>query len=223
MKHSTAHLKDSGRLLDDLRGSKTALELLFRAGKATEIHERELTKVRPGLDAFEVNGKTLRRRTVLEMIHDARAARELSYAPYSHFNVGAAVLAENQRGFFAIKSGCNIENAAYSPTFCAECTAAVKAVSEGFRRFHAYAVVGGFDDSMPQELRDAAANDYITPCGRCRQVTKEFEVDPCMVIVAKDAGQILLTTLEFLLPAGFGPKSIGADPASYARHGARRK
>ena len=111
-----------------------------------------------------------------------------------------------------------MENAAYSPTFCAECTAAVKAVSDGYRRFRAYAVVGGFDDSMPQSLRDAAANDYITPCGRCRQVTKEFEEDPCMVIVAKDTGLILITTLEFLLPVGFGPKSLGVNAFSYTRH-----
>lgn len=217
MEYNTAHLEDPARLLNDLRSSKTALELLLRAGKAKEIHEHELM-AQLDSSTLEMNGKVLPYQVIYQMIAAARAARELSYAPYSHFNVGAAVLAEKCDGVRKIKSGCNIENAAYSPTFCAECTATVKAVSEGFRLFHAYAVVGGFDDSMPQGLRDAAANDYITPCGRCRQVTKEFEADPCMVIVAKDVGQILVTTLEFLLPVGFGPKSLGTDAASYTRH-----
>lgn len=217
MNHGLSHIEDPRRALHDLYNCVTALSLLLGAGKALEIKEDEFKK---GLDSavLEINGATLPYRTVYQMICDARAAREFSYAPYSHFNVGAAVLAENRNGVQIITSGCNIENAAYSPTFCAECTAAVAAVSKGYRSFLAYAVVGGFDDSMPKAFRDAAADDYITPCGRCRQVTMEFEADHCIVIVAKDTGKILITTLEFLLPAGFGPRSLGTDAASYARH-----
>lgn len=216
MNHSEKHFEDPIHVIQDLLGSKTALELFLKTRKAREISEQDLSA---NLNAgqIDINGKVLPQKVVLQMISDARTAREFSYAPYSHFNVGAAVLAENRSGRQVIKSGCNIENAAYSPTFCAECSATVKAVSEGFRLFHAYAVVGGFDDSIPEDLRKAAASEYITPCGRCRQVTKEFEADPCAVIVAKDTGQILITTLEFLLPIGFGPRNLGTDASSYSR------
>jgi cytidine deaminase len=217
MDHKSLHLTSAEILLRDLYESKSSLDLLLLANKAQEIQEHELIN---GSKTLEVNGGKLSYETAYQMICEARAAREYSYAPYSHFNVGAAILAARKDDTRTIKSGCNVENAAYSPTFCAECTAAVKAVSEGFRLFHAYAVVGGFDESMPQALRDAAADDYITPCGRCRQVTKEFESESCLVIVAKDTGKILVTTLEYLLPVGFGPRTLGIDVNVYSRSAA---
>lgn len=86
------------------------------------------------------------------------------------------------------------------------------------RKFHAYAVVGGFDDSIPKAIRRAAQKEYITPCGSCRQVTNEFEANPCLVIIARDTGEVLITTLEYLLPCGFGPRSLGVEASQYDRH-----
>ena len=95
-----------------------------------------------------------------ELVKLAVEARENSYSPYSHFCVGAALLTADGRVF----TGCNVENAAYSPTICAERTAVVKAVSEGAREFTAIAVVGG----------EGEITDFCTPCGMCRQVLSEF-------------------------------------------------
>ena len=95
-----------------------------------------------------------------ELVKLALEARENSYSPYSHFRVGAALLSADGRVF----TGCNIENAAYSPTICAERTAVVKAVSEGIKDFTAIAVVGG----------EGEIKDFCTPCGVCRQVLSEF-------------------------------------------------
>jgi cytidine deaminase len=95
-----------------------------------------------------------------ELVKLALEARENSYSPYSHFRVGAALLSADGRVF----TGCNIENAAYSPTICAERTAIVKAVSEGIKDFTAIAVVGG----------EGEIKDFCTPCGVCRQVLSEF-------------------------------------------------
>ncbi|OGZ10743.1 MAG: hypothetical protein A3D65_01605 [Candidatus Lloydbacteria bacterium RIFCSPHIGHO2_02_FULL_50_13] len=164
-----------------------------------------------------INGVLLETATIVELIDRARAARDNSYAPYSHFNVGAAILAGNTKGERMIIGGCNVENAAYGDTICAERTAALKAVSEGFRKFFAYAVVGGFDNSMSKILRRLAQKNYITPCGSCRQVTNEFDANPCLVILARDTGEVLMTTLDRLLPAGFGPRSLGVDATIYHR------
>lgn len=95
-----------------------------------------------------------------ELVKLAVKARENSYSPYSHFCVGAALLCADGRVF----TGCNVENAAYSPTICAERTAVVKAVSEGAKDFTAIAVVGG----------EGEIKDFCTPCGVCRQVLSEF-------------------------------------------------
>lgn len=95
------------------------------------------------------------------MIDTALAQLDFSYAPYSGFNVGAALLAKNQ----AVYTGCNIENAAYTPTNCAERTAFFKAVSEGVRDFEAICIVGG---------RNQKPTGYTAPCGVCRQVMMEF-------------------------------------------------
>ncbi|MBI2023068.1 cytidine deaminase [Candidatus Giovannonibacteria bacterium] len=167
---------------------------------------------------LEVNSYRVTYGEISELVAGARKAREFSYAPYSHFNVGASIFAENKSGLFARIGGCNVENASYGETKCAERVAAFKAVSEGFRKFHAFAVVGGFDDSISKDIRRAAQKEYITPCGACRQVTNEFEANPCLVIIARDTGEVLITTLQYLFPCGFGPRSLGMDPARYDRH-----
>lgn len=120
-----------------------------------------------------------------------------SYTPYSHFKVGAALLA----GDGTIYGGCNIENAAYTPSNCAERTAFFKAVSEGVTGFRAIAVVGG---------RDGEVTDYCPPCGVCRQVMREF-CDPLtfLVITARSTEDYRIETLEQVLPKGFGPENLG--------------
>ena len=109
-----------------------------------------------------------------ELITSAIEARKKAYTPYSHFKVGAAVLT----GELRIYTGCNIENAAYSPGICAERNAIYKAVSEGARKLKAIAVVG--------DKEGEAITQYAFPCGVCRQVMREFcNPDEMMVIVAK--------------------------------------
>ena len=116
---------------------------------------------------------------------------ERSYVPYSRFPVGAALLC----GDGAVFTGCNVENAAYGSTICAERTALVKAVSEGRRDgFERLAVVG-------------KSTDYCWPCGACRQMLYEFAPD-LVVLVGRGDGQYFKTTLKELLPHGFGPKSM---------------
>lgn len=134
-----------------------------------------------------------------ELIASAIAARENSYAPYSHYQVGAALLADNGQ----IIRGCNIENAAYTPTNCAERTAFFKAVSEGIRGFRAIAVAGS---PAGEEI-----SQFAYPCGVCRQVMMEF-CDPAsfQVIVAKSQEEYVCMTLEQLLPDGFGPDNLDA-------------
>ena len=95
---------------------------------------------------------------IQELVKTALSMRKMSYTPYSHFNVGAALLGADGK----IYTGCNIENASYTPTNCAERTAFFKAISEGVRDFTAIAIAGGKEDAT--EL------DYCPPCGVCRQV-----------------------------------------------------
>lgn len=132
-----------------------------------------------------------------ELVKQALAARKYAYVPYSKFRVGAAVLAKNG----AIYTGCNIENAAYTPTNCAERTAVFKAVSEGITEFDAIAVCGGPGEAEPE--------DFCTPCGVCRQVLREF-VDPneFLVLLCKGDGSWKEMTLEELLPMGFGKENL---------------
>ena len=132
-----------------------------------------------------------------KLIELALKAREKSYSPYSHFKVGAALLAEDG----SVYSGCNIENASYAPTNCAERTAFFKAVSEGKREFKAIAIVGG--------MAGETSLSYCAPCGVCRQVMIEF-CDPkeFKVIVAIDEKDYHHHTLEEILPFGFGPKDL---------------
>lgn len=114
---------------------------------------------------------------------------QLSYSPYSGFKVGAALLC----GDGEIYTGCNIENAAYSPTNCAERTAFFKAVSEGKRDFKAIAIVGG---------KDGEISDFCYPCGVCRQVMAEF-CDGDFEIITTDSKEIKSHTLKELLPESF--------------------
>jgi len=128
-----------------------------------------------------------------ELIRWAMDAAKNAYAPYSGFTVGAALLAEAG----TVYTGCNIENAAFSPTCCAERVAVFKAVSEGVHRFSAIAVVGTPADGTPR--------DYTAPCGVCRQVLQEF-CDPqtFRVIMAKNEDDYKTLSLGSLLPFGFG-------------------
>lgn len=131
-----------------------------------------------------------------ELIRLALEARERAYVPYSKYMVGAALLTKDG----TVYQGCNIENAAYTPTNCAERTAFFKAVSEGEREFAAIAVVGGYP---------GAPTDYAYPCGVCRQVMMEF-CDPkeFRVITAISEDEYIDKTLEEMLPHGFGPKNL---------------
>lgn len=131
-----------------------------------------------------------------ELVRMAIAARENAYTPYSHFRVGAALLAKDGRVF----TGCNIECASYSPTNCAERTALFKAVSEGVREFSAIAVVGWKEGEI--------CTSFATPCGVCRQMLFEFCGPEMPVIMAKNEDEIMVMTLGELLPVGFGPKDL---------------
>ena len=125
-----------------------------------------------------------------ELVAQAIQMQKRSYVPYSHFPVGAALLCADGTVF----TGCNVENAAYGSTICAERTALVKAVSEGFTDFSAIAITG-------------QGEDYCWPCGSCRQMLYEFS--PAMrVIVSRGEGDVKVLPLTELLPYGFGPHSL---------------
>lgn len=130
------------------------------------------------------------------LIEMALSMRSQSYAPYSHFTVGAALLSESGK----LYTGCNIENAAFTPTNCAERTAFFKAVSEGEREFSAIAISGGKEGEEP--------DDYCAPCGVCRQVMKEFCKEDFKIILVKNENEWKTFTLGELLPEGFGPDNL---------------
>lgn len=128
-----------------------------------------------------------------DLIKSAVEAKKHAYVPYSGFRVGAALLAQDGRIF----TGCNIENAAYSPTICAERTAVAKAVSEGCRNFTAIAVTGD-------------GGDYLPPCGVCRQVLAEFCcLETFTVILANSEEDYREMRLGELLPGAFGKANLG--------------
>ena len=147
--------------------------------------------------------------TDFELVKLALEARTMAYTPYSHHKVGAALLCKDGTVF----KGCNIENAGYTPTNCAERTAVFKAVSEGYKDFDAIAVVGGMDN-----LKDLP---LCAPCGVCRQVLNEFgdpetfriilaevkNVDDLSNIKEEDV-DITVNLLKDILPFGFGPKNL---------------
>ena len=127
----------------------------------------------------------------------ALEARKNAYAPYSHFAVGAALLTKNGK----VYTGCNIENAAFSPTSCGERTAFFKAVSEGEREFLAIAVAGGRTGENPE--------NPCPPCGVCRQVMAEFcDPETFQIILPSGREEYEIYTLKELLPVGFGPKNL---------------
>lgn len=127
-----------------------------------------------------------------QLVAAAIAASQHAYIPYSRYAVGAALLA----GDGTVYTGCNVESASFSPTICAERTALVKAVSEGRREFTAVAV---------------ATRDAGSPCGVCRQLLYEFSPSLRVILADLDGNLRLTTTLEDLLPHGFGPFDLYAD------------
>ena len=129
------------------------------------------------------------------LINQAIAMTTRSYAPYSKFHVGAALLGKDGK----VYTGCNVENAAYGPSNCAERTAVFKAVSEGCREFEAIAIVGGLED----ENGKPAIKDFCPPCGVCRQVLAEFCDKDFKILLANGAGEIKEFTLGQLLPESF--------------------
>ncbi len=126
-----------------------------------------------------------------ELVQKAIEMQKFSYVPYSHFPVGAALLCEDGRVF----TGCNVENAAYGSTICAERTALLKAVSEGCRTgWTAIAIAG-------------TGSDYCWPCGACRQMLYEFAPN-LRVLAARGDGSFVEMELAQLLPRGFGPQAL---------------
>lgn len=129
-----------------------------------------------------------------ELMSKAAKARESAYAPYSHFRVGAALVAKNGNVYL----GCNIENSAYSPSVCAERVAFFKAVSEGIKEFDAIAIVGG---------KEGGTSALCAPCGVCRQVMTEF-CDKDFKIVLGTPEKFEIHTLEGLLPLAFSKDGV---------------
>jgi cytidine deaminase len=129
-----------------------------------------------------------------ELIAQAILARKKSYSPYSHFRVGAAIETDDGR----VYTGCNIENASYSATNCAERTAIFKAISEDACHFRQIAIVGGKKDEP---------EDFCSPCGICRQVMCEFCDNDFLVILAKNEKEYQEYTLSQLFPMGFSMES----------------
>lgn len=127
-----------------------------------------------------------------KLVEAAGLVRLKAYTPYSGYQVGAALMTVEG----IIFTGCNIENAAYSPGICAERAAVAKAVSEGFRRFSAIAVV---------------TSNGGAPCGICRQVMFEFAPQMPVIIANMDAEVLLTQTVAELLPHAFGPEALGYD------------
>ena len=128
------------------------------------------------------------------LMHAAQVARNHSYSPYSHFRVGAALLIKSGK----IYTGCNVENASFSATNCAERTAIFKAVSEGEREFEALAIVGG---------REGETAAFCAPCGVCRQVIAEFCPKDFKIVLGNEE-KFEVYTLEQLLPYTFGEKDL---------------
>jgi cytidine deaminase len=126
------------------------------------------------------------------LVSKALEARENAYVPYSNFKVGAAILTEDNN----IYTGCNIENASYGATNCAERTAIFKAISEGHKQIKAIAIVG-------------VENEYTYPCGICRQVIAEFASEDIKIIIAKNKNEYIVKELEEVLPGAFTKGDLG--------------
>ena len=141
-----------------------------------------------------------------ELITAAMSELRFSYAPYSGFHVAAALLTADGRIF----TGVNIENAAYTPTICAERTAFFKAVSEGVRDFAAIAIVAGTDDYLSaRDFQPDKLEIYSPPCGVCRQVMREFcDPESFEVVLALSPEEYRVFRLRELLPESFGPENL---------------
>ena len=140
--------------------------------------------------------QNLEKSMISKLIETAMEQLKFSYTPYSNFKVGASLLTKNGQ----IYTGCNIENAAYTPTNCAERTAIFKAVSEGVREFDAICIVGG---------KDGILTEYTAPCGVCRQVMMEFcDPETFQVILVNTPDDFKIFTLEELLPGAFTKQDI---------------
>jgi cytidine deaminase len=132
------------------------------------------------------------RKQLDELLQLAAEARDHSYSPYSQYSVGAALLTKDGR----IYQGCNIENASFTPTICAERTAFFKAVFDGVRDFAAIAIIGS--GVLP-----------AFPCGVCRQVMSEFCDGEFVIVVSnRDMSEIVTETLDQMMPHRFGPKDL---------------
>lgn len=125
------------------------------------------------------------------LVSKALEGRKNAYAPYSKFKVGAAVLTEDGK----VYTGCNIENASYGATNCAERTAIFKAVSEGHATIKAIAIVG-------------IENEYTYPCGICRQVIAEFGSEDIEIVLGKNENEYIIKTLDEILPGAFTKKDL---------------
>ena len=130
-----------------------------------------------------------------ELIEVAKSAMQLAYAPYSGYKVGAALLCADG----SVYQGCNVENAAYGPSNCAERTAIFKAVSDGHREFTAIAVCGG---------KDGIITGLFPPCGVCRQVMREFCNDDFIIYMIDGENSYQSCTLRELLPYSFSPSNV---------------
>lgn len=125
------------------------------------------------------------------LVSKALEGRKNAYVPYSKFKVGAAVLTEDGK----VYTGCNIENASYGATNCAERTAIFKAVSEGYTTIKAIAIVG-------------IENEYTYPCGICRQVIAEFGSEDIEIILGKNENEYIVKTLDEILPGAFTKRDL---------------
>ncbi len=153
--------------------------------------------------------KRLNLQQIEQLITAAEMARGNAYAPYSNYLVGAALLCDDGN----IITGCNVENASFGATNCAERNALFAAIGEGYRAFRAIGIVAGPENesyvrggSYQGDLKDL---DYPSPCGICRQALREF-VSPkeFQVILAKTVNDYRILTLEQLLPESFGPEFL---------------
>jgi len=143
-----------------------------------------------GVIEAEIRG-TIAPELLDELIHQAKAAYEHAYVPYSHYPVGSAAVFSSG----TIYSGCNVENSSYGLTICAERNAIFKAIARGERELKGIAI------AVPSDV-------FPSPCGACRQVIREFAVD-CPVILVNGQGQVRWTSLKWLLPEAFGPEFLG--------------
>ena len=136
--------------------------------------------------------------TDLELMCLAEEARKFSYCPYSHFAVGAALLTTGGK----VYTGCNVENASYTPTNCAERTAVFKAISEGEKNFAAIAVIGA---------PEGEAGKFCAPCGVCRQVLREFCEPETFRVILGSTEKTTAYTLQELLPTSFGSSDLKGE------------